>query len=160
MSLVRVFLYGTLKRGQPNYHWLTNPEHGYARYVCDAVTVEKFPLIIASRFNIPFLLNLPGKGHQIKGEVFEIDDKMLQNLDKLEDYPTLYEREVKSLHRRGGEDTDDGQIIEGVTYYLKRCPENLLKLEFVEEYKDSPEKPYGPEEVDDFSYETLLKDVS
>lgn len=155
MSLIRVFLYGTLKRGQPNYHWLTNPSHGYAKYICDAVTIEKFPLIIASRFNIPFLLNVPGKGHRIKGKVFEIDEKMLRYLDILEDYPTLYGREGKMLEK-----VDDGEVIECVTYFLKRCPEKLLELEFLEEYKDTAERPYEPKEVDDFTYEELLKEVS
>lgn len=163
MSLVHVFLYGTLKRSQPNYHWLTNAEHGYAKYICDAVTCEKFPLIIASSFNIPFLLNVPGKGHQIKGEVFEIDEKMLSNLDILEDYPVLYEREVKLLKlvaTTNDDLTKNGEIIEGVTYYLKKYPEKLLELEFIDEYKDSQERSYQPKEVDDFSYEDLLKEVS
>lgn len=157
-SPIRVFLYGTLKRGQPNYHWLTNSEHGTARYLYDAISVEKFPLIIASRFNIPFLLNFSGKGHQIKGEVFEIDEKMLRNLDKLEDYPTLYDREMKCVIRKNEENKEE--IVECVTYWLKKCPERLLTLEFMDEYKDTPEKPYGPDEIDDFTYEELLREVT
>uniref|UniRef100_A0A336K719 Gamma-glutamylcyclotransferase family protein n=1 Tax=Culicoides sonorensis TaxID=179676 RepID=A0A336K719_CULSO len=152
MSLVRVFLYGTLKRGQPNYHWLTNPDHGYAKFICDAITVEKFPLIIASRFNIPFLLNIPGKGHQIKGEVYEIDEKMLHNLDKLEDYPSLYGREVKRVRKRDG----TSEIMECVTYYLKNPPESLLKLEFLDEYLDSDEKKFKPEEYEEFTFDDLI----
>ncbi|XP_063702965.1 putative gamma-glutamylcyclotransferase CG2811 [Culicoides brevitarsis] len=158
MSLVRVFLYGTLKRGQPNYYWLTNKENGYAKFVCEAVTLEKFPLVVTTSFNIPFLLNVPGMGHQVKGEVYEIDEKMLKNLDVLEDYPTCYEREKKSLVRVGDEKA--GEKFEGVLYYLKDTPKKFLELEFLEEYKDDPKRPYQPNEINDFNYDDLLKEAS
>lgn len=88
---------------------------------------------------------------------------MLSNLDILEDYPVLYEREVKLLKlvaTTNDDLTKNGEIIEGVTYYLKKYPEKLLELEFIDEYKDSQERSYQPKEVDDFSYEDLLKEVS
>ena len=44
-----VFVYGTLKRGQPNHHWLSTAENGWQRFIGEAVTEEKFPLVIASR---------------------------------------------------------------------------------------------------------------
>ena len=44
-----VFVYGTLKRGQPNHHWLSTTENGWQRFVGEAVTEKKFPLVIASR---------------------------------------------------------------------------------------------------------------
>lgn len=52
-----VFVYGTLKHGEPNSHFLEN-----AKYVSEAVTNEKYPLVIASQYNIPFALNKPGMG--------------------------------------------------------------------------------------------------
>ena len=58
-----VFVYGTLKRGQPNNHVITNEDNGSATLVSMAKTVEKWPLVIATRFNVPFLLNKPGHGH-------------------------------------------------------------------------------------------------
>lgn len=55
----KVFVYGSLKKGEPNHHWFFK-DGGLAKYVCDAKMVEKYPLVIATKFNIPFLLKHPG----------------------------------------------------------------------------------------------------
>lgn len=60
-----VFVYGTLKLGEPNHNVMTDPKTGSYEFVSAGKTIEKFPLIIASKFNIPFLLNDAGKGHVI-----------------------------------------------------------------------------------------------
>ncbi len=57
-----VFVYGTLKKGEPNHHWLTNQDHGSAKFVGAGTTKELYPLVIASKYNIPFLLDKPGTG--------------------------------------------------------------------------------------------------
>ncbi|VDO69844.1 unnamed protein product [Onchocerca flexuosa] len=57
-----VFVYGTLKRGEPNAAILADPATGTQRFVGTGKTVNAFPLIIASQFNIPFCLNKPGIG--------------------------------------------------------------------------------------------------
>lgn len=62
MSLHRVFVYGTLKKGEPNHHWFSAKE-GIANYLGSGSTETKFPLIIATRYNIPFLLFQPGEGN-------------------------------------------------------------------------------------------------
>jgi gamma-glutamylaminecyclotransferase len=59
----KVFVYGTLKKNEPNHYWLQEPSNGYAKFLTTAKTIEKYPLIIATRYNIPFLLDCPGKGH-------------------------------------------------------------------------------------------------
>jgi len=87
------FVYGTLKVGQPNHHWITKVENGTAEQVAGSFeTVDRFPLVIATKWNIPFLLNKPGTGHNIAGELYEIDNRMLASLDILEQYPRLYSR--------------------------------------------------------------------
>lgn len=88
----KVFVYGTLKKGEPNHHWLTEEKNGVAEYVGGGTSLIKLPLIVATKYNIPFLLNVSGSGHCISGEVYEVDDQMLMNLDDLEDYPKLYDR--------------------------------------------------------------------
>lgn len=100
--LMRVFVYGTLKRQQPNHHWLSNNNKGHAVFVCAGVTVDKFPLIVASKYNVPFLLNRPGTGRFIRGEVYEIGESMLAHLDDLEDYPQLYDRIVINVKGSDG----------------------------------------------------------
>lgn len=89
----RVFVYGTLKRGQPNHHIITNREEfGYSSFVTTGQTVEQFPLILGTRFNIPFLIAAPGKGKYVSGEIYNVDERMFAKLDELEDYPNLYDR--------------------------------------------------------------------
>lgn len=101
-SFIKVFVYGTLKRGEPNSKWLTNLENGFSRFLTAGKTTEKYPLVIGTRYNIPFLLNKPGVGNIVVGEVFEIDEKMFSRLDILEDYPAFYNREIREI------DTDLG----------------------------------------------------
>lgn len=116
-SLSRVFVYGTLKKGQPNHHWLTNTSNGLATFQALGKTKTEFPLVIATPYNVPFLLNKPGFGRNIKGtrrgldgnwcfvknlpssigEIYDIDERMLSQLDILEDYPRLYDRQIQDI---------------------------------------------------------------
>lgn len=96
-SFLKVFVYGTLKRGEPNSKWLTNVENGYSKFLTNGKTSEKYPLIIGTRYNIPFLLNNPGVGNNIVGEVYEIDELMFSRLDVLEDYPAFYSRDIRII---------------------------------------------------------------
>lgn len=134
-QIFKVFVYGTLKRGQPNYHLLTDLENGFAKFLSEGKTSLKFPLVVGTRYNIPFLLNKPGTGHQIKGEIFEVDEKMLARLDLLEDYPAFYDRAVREI--------DVGTEKEQCwLYYLNNFPEKLLSLPHLSEYKDTADKRY------------------
>jgi hypothetical protein len=59
----RVFVYGTLKYGQPNhYHFDSWKNSGKCRFVGKARSAVPFPLIVATRWNLPFLLFEPSKG--------------------------------------------------------------------------------------------------
>jgi gamma-glutamylaminecyclotransferase len=90
---------------------------------------------VATRYNIPFLLNRPGQGNHIIGEIYEVDDKMFGKLDILEDYPLFYDREIQNM-KSGDEE------IPCWVYFLKQYTEDVLKIPFLSEYKDSKEKPY------------------
>lgn len=57
----RVFVYGTLKKGQPNHHWFSKTTKGISKFICEGKTCTKYPLIIGTKYNIPFLLYAPGK---------------------------------------------------------------------------------------------------
>ena len=97
-----VFVYGTLKTNQPNHYILKDSENGSAKFICNGKTSELYPLIIATRYNSPFVLKSPGIGHQINGEIYSIDEKMQQTLDKFENHPNLFERQQAQIN------TDDG----------------------------------------------------
>jgi len=58
----RVFIYGTLKHGQPNHHLMNMHELGRCRLIGCARTDVSYPLIITTRWNLPFLLYAPGHG--------------------------------------------------------------------------------------------------
>ena len=58
-NLIKVFFYGTLKRNQPNEDQLIDKN---VTFLAEGTTVEKWPLIIASDFNVPFLLFKSGVG--------------------------------------------------------------------------------------------------
>lgn len=61
--LKRIFVYGTLKRGEPNYGILINRDNGHAKFKGIGRTINKYPLVIATKYNIPFLLKKPDTGH-------------------------------------------------------------------------------------------------
>ncbi|ROI62464.1 Gamma-glutamylaminecyclotransferase B [Anabarilius grahami] len=98
----QVFVYGTLKKGQPNYFRMMDPAKGQAEFVAHARTVERYPLVIATKYNIPFLLNVAGTGHRIQGEIYSVDQKMLDFLDQFEKCPKLYQRTTVQLEVQDG----------------------------------------------------------
>lgn len=97
-QLVNVFVYGTLKRGQPNNYWMTDATAGSpAKFLATGKMVREYPLVIATRYNVPFLLDQPGTGKIVQGEVFSVDADKLAHLDVLEEYPDFYTRKVLDI---------------------------------------------------------------
>jgi gamma-glutamylaminecyclotransferase len=88
-----------------------------------------------TRYNIPFLMNRPGVGNNILGEIYTVDEQMLVKLDELEDYPNFYDRQIHDIL------CGDSKVPCWV-YLLKTFPEKLLSLPLLTEYKDTPEKAY------------------
>lgn len=91
-------MYGSLKSGQASHAVLTDPANGLAKFWCKATTTVKMPLVVATRYSIPFLLNKPGVGSYVTGEIYEVDEKMLQILDNLEDCQRLFKRDVQPMN--------------------------------------------------------------
>ncbi|XP_035985401.1 gamma-glutamylaminecyclotransferase C-like [Fundulus heteroclitus] len=109
----RVFVYGSLKRAQPNYPYMTDSNNGKAELLATATTVQKYPLVIATQYNLPFLLNLPGQGHRVHGELYRVDEKMLKYLDWFEKVPTMYQRTVVELEINELADVADNELSTG-----------------------------------------------
>uniref|UniRef100_A0A913HLX4 Gamma-glutamylcyclotransferase family protein n=1 Tax=Strongyloides stercoralis TaxID=6248 RepID=A0A913HLX4_STRER len=91
---IYVFVYGTLKRNEPNSHVMSDPKTGYHEFISCAKTIPKYTLVVGSQFNIPFCLEIPNKGNQIVGEVYKIDSSKFEALDELEGYPKFYTRKM------------------------------------------------------------------
>ncbi|MCP4319868.1 MAG: gamma-glutamylcyclotransferase [Hyphomicrobiales bacterium] len=86
----KVFIYGTLKQGFPNHGaGLTS-----AAYVGRFRTVTAFPLVVGGKWFSPYLLDEPGQGQRVYGEVFQVSDDGLATLDRMEgtDNPLGYRR--------------------------------------------------------------------
>ncbi|XP_033725864.1 putative gamma-glutamylcyclotransferase CG2811 [Pecten maximus] len=125
---MKVFVYGTLKKGQPNSKLFDNTKDGHYEYLGVGLTVNQYPLVIASRFNIPFMLPVEGRGNKIKGEVYEVDERMLEALDALERHPVFYRREMIPVT------SEDGSTVDCGCYILFDFREELLELPFYESY--------------------------
>ncbi|XP_050685982.1 putative gamma-glutamylcyclotransferase CG2811 isoform X2 [Eriocheir sinensis] len=134
-----VFVYGTLRKNMLNHSRLLDAANGAARCLGLATTTERYPLVIASRYNIPYLLAAPGHGQHVRGEVYEVDDKMLETLDALENHPKYYERKEKKIKLE-----DSGEERECWVYLLHCYKPHLMDLPFLEDYcaVDDPEKVY------------------
>ncbi|XP_003737005.1 putative gamma-glutamylcyclotransferase CG2811 isoform X2 [Galendromus occidentalis] len=146
MSLIsramhRIFVYGTLKSGEPNAHLMVDSTLGKATFVGKAETVRKFPLLIASRFNVPYLLYKPGTGHRIIGEVYDVDDKLLQFLDEFENHPNYYLRQQEDV-----EFELDKRIEKAWVYMMMNFRDELLQKSLMANY--SSKGPHGLQYVE------------
>ena len=78
--MIPVLIYGTLKRGFPLH------EKGLAGLdpLGHYQTVEPYPLYIAMSFFGPVMLDRPGEGLVVQGELYEVEEARLRVLDGLE----------------------------------------------------------------------------
>lgn len=92
-----LFVYGTLQRGGMYHHLL-----GHARFLGQAYTARPYPLILA---HYPCLLDRPGEGLVVSGELFSLPDSATwQRVDLLEDHPREYRRRLERVRMKSGED--------------------------------------------------------
>lgn len=76
----KIFAFGTLKKGFP----LHDQGLSDARFLGIYRTRKRYPLLIAGPWFAPMMFNEPGVGRQIIGELYEVSDKAIENLDRLE----------------------------------------------------------------------------
>jgi gamma-glutamylaminecyclotransferase len=99
-----IFVYGTLKEGFPNF--ALNPGR---RVPGTYRTRQPFPFYVvqlAVEDRAPWLVNDPGQGLQVLGQVFEVDEDTLAAMDRFEEVgvPTGYGRlelELEPVDRAG-----------------------------------------------------------
>ncbi|XP_052180307.1 putative gamma-glutamylcyclotransferase At3g02910 [Diospyros lotus] len=79
-----IFTYGTLKKGFSNHGLLQDMmSTGDASFLGHHRTVERFPLVCGP-YRVPFLLNFPGSGHHVLGELYAVSERGLARMDELE----------------------------------------------------------------------------
>ena len=115
-----VFVYGTLKKGYSNHHFLLD-----ASFIGQGRTQNKYTMYADS---IPYVCEQPQTSY-IYGELYLVNDDILQALDQLEEHPFFYERKEISVlvegkicqawmyfcHHPSGSLVPDGVFIEGET---------------------------------------------
>jgi gamma-glutamylaminecyclotransferase len=74
-----VFVFGTLKQGFPNA--ATNRGE---RLAGEFETLQAYPLHLVGERHSPWLIDAPGEGVPVRGQLFRVDDAVLADMDKLE----------------------------------------------------------------------------
>lgn len=123
-----VFVYGTLKRGFPNYNGWMEQNHFAGLYK----TRDPFPLIVGGQWFSPIMIGEPGCGHQVTGELFEVDDAGLAKLDVIESIhvKTGYDRIAIMV-----DDIETDTSLEAWTYVKKRSVIEIIHEELTGEYR-------------------------
>ena len=85
---MKVFVYGTLRRGQTAHHLLAG-----ARFIGTAWTERKYTLLDMGTY--PALVS--GGETAVLGEIYEIDAGALAELDRYEGAPDLYQRVLTTI---------------------------------------------------------------
>lgn len=100
----RVFVYGTLKAGFPNFH-INKGVRVPGRYV----TARRFSLYIVGPDHVPWLVDEgEGVGEFVEGELYDLADEHMPRMDALENIgePGGYRREAIGVRRI----LDDGAL--------------------------------------------------
>lgn len=116
-----LFIYGTLKKGFENHHFLNN-----AKFIGNAITKDRYPMVNVVKA-YPYLIDKKGIGEFVKGEAYNINNKILSKLDLLEGYPDHYDRKDVEI-------VINGKIIKAITYFVNQ-EIDLSKYELLEEFE-------------------------
>lgn len=124
----KVFVYGTLKRGFPNYHYMAG-----ATFLAEATTVDAYPLVVGGTYFTPYLIPEKGIGNNVNGELWDVPEAMMPALDELEatHLPNGYRRTlIPVMPARGGEP------VKAWTYFRERRHITLIHTGDLDDYQD------------------------
>lgn len=112
-----VFVFGTLKSGFPNFAINRGRRVGAAFR-----TLDRHPLLLVGERHVPWMIDSPGLGERVAGEVYEVDAATLAAMDDLEGVgrPDGYHRRALRVQSAGA---DDDAVV-AVQAYMKR-PDQL-----------------------------------
>ena len=104
-----IFVYGTLKQGFGNHRLLAG-----SKFLGTGSTNKKFAMY---SIGFPFVCK-DEPISQIHGELYQVDDEILQNLDNLEGHPDWYRREKVKIY------LDDGNTKPKMKAWIYFNPDN------------------------------------
>lgn len=90
--MIRLFVYGTLKRGHDNNERLLSE----AKFIGPALSAQPVYKMVTGGY--PIVWEAGESGAFLKGEVYEVDDKTLAACDRLEGHPRMYRREERTFN--------------------------------------------------------------
>lgn len=125
MGITKLFVYGSLKSGFSNNDIIRK----LGRKIGDVETVEKYPMFSnkSSFIEYPYLINEPGNGRIIKGELWELHHTKLKYLDEFES--KLYKK-IKIIVS----DKDNKKI--NCLVYVKVKPVDYSSNKLLNEWKE------------------------
>ena len=103
-----VFVFGTLKAGFPNSTVNRGRRVGGVYR-----TVEPHPLHLMGERHVPWMIDLPGNGQRVSGELYEVDAAALAAMDELEGVGRADGYHRKALQVQGD---DDGSVVMAQVY--------------------------------------------
>ncbi len=112
----KVFVFGTLKQGFPNFHL----NHGQ-QLPGQFQTAQPYPLYLIGDRHSPWLINDPGHGELVTGEIYFVGDQELETMDQLERV------EKKYGYRREIIQVKNIETSETLTVFCYLKPEDQLK---------------------------------
>lgn len=79
INMQKVFVFGTLKEDFPNFK-----VNKGKRIRGDFRTLDAYPLYLVGERYVPWLVLDAGNGYRVRGEVYEVSDEALSEMDELE----------------------------------------------------------------------------
>lgn len=113
--MARIFVYGTLKRG---FHAHGLMQNAPAAFLREATTAPRFQLYDIGAF--PGLVEDESLEGGVKGELFEVPEAALKDLDR-------YECVSRGLFRRGEVELEDGS--KSLAYFFNMSLEGAHRIE-------------------------------
>ncbi|KAK4366410.1 hypothetical protein RND71_014290 [Anisodus tanguticus] len=152
-----IFSYGTLKRGFPNHRLMENLI-GAGDVICigEYTTVGTFPLVCGP-YGIPYLINIRGSGHRVRGELYKVNSSGIIPLDDLEGIEIGHYERLPVTVVSG----DGGETVAAEAYFAhrsfgegmwKRCGEVGIEeftIEMAEKYERKEDRPLNRDFLQD-----------
>ncbi|XP_020572194.1 putative gamma-glutamylcyclotransferase At3g02910 [Phalaenopsis equestris] len=115
-----IFTYGTLKQGFYNHRLIQDMIlAGDAAFLGIALTADRYPLVCGP-YRVPFLINIPGAGELVSGELYAVSRRAIALVDELEGISRgHYERLpiTVRLPIGGEEGGEEGLVVEAEAYF-------------------------------------------
>lgn len=111
-----IFVYGSLKRGNALHSVLEKSD-----FLSEAITLEPiFKMFCNGAF--PYVSNVGKGGYRIIGELYNVSEMTVQELDLIEGHPTHYRRTDTEFMLEGG------NVVVGQMYIFNGSVKNLKEI--------------------------------